>query len=83
MTWEEIKQQGSNHYKTESIEPIDLLRDVKPHHSLTALEIKALADNIKYSFRMLQKGLNELDLDKVQHYTAMCQWRLQGGGPKP
>jgi len=78
MTWEEIKQNGSVHYKTGAVEPIDLLRDLKPHESLTALEVKALTDNIKYSFRMLQKGLNVADLEKIQHYTAMCQWRFEG-----
>jgi len=78
MTWDEIKQSGSEHYKTGTVEPIDLLRDLKPDPSLTALEVKALTDNIKYSFRMLQKGTNTKDLAKIQHYTAMCQWRLQG-----
>lgn len=78
MTWEEIKQSGSKHYKTGTVEPIDLLRDLEPHPDLTALEVKALTDNIKYSFRMLQNGLNTSDLEKIQHYTAMCQWRLQG-----
>lgn len=78
MTWDEIKQGGSSHYKAGEVEPIDLLRDLKPHHSLTALEVKALTDNIKYSFRMLQMGTNTKDLGKIQHYTAMCQWRLQG-----
>jgi len=77
MTWEEIKKSGSEHYKTGAIEPIDLLRDLKPHENLTALEVKALTDNIKYSFRMLQKGLNPSDLGKIQHYTAMCQWRFE------
>jgi len=77
MTWEEIKQSGSDHYRTGAVEPIDLLRDLKLHPSLTALEVKALTDNIKYSFRMLQKGLNASDLGKIQHYTSMCQWRLQ------
>lgn len=80
MTWDKIKQSGSEHYKTGTVEPIDLFRDLKPHESLTALEVKALTDNIKYSFRMLQKGINVADLEKIRHYTAMCLWRLGDEG---
>ena len=78
MTWEEIKQSGSDHYKAGAVEPIDLLRDLKPDSSLTALEVKALTDCIKYAYRMLRKGTNTSDLGKIKHYATMCEWKLQG-----
>jgi hypothetical protein len=80
MTWDKIKQSGSEHYKTGTVEPIDLFRDLKPHESLTALEVKALTDCIKYAYRMLRKGTNTGDLGKIKHYTTMCEWRLEGQG---
>ena len=35
MTWDEVKQKGSRHYKTGGVEPIDLLKHTKPDASLT------------------------------------------------
>lgn len=71
-TWEELKQQGSGHYKSGGIEPIDLYRSAKPHPSLSAFAVKALTDNIKYSYRMLTtKGVNESDCVKIKHYTEL------------
>lgn len=71
--WELLKQEGSGHYKTGKVEPIDLYKAVKPHDSLNALEIKALTDNIKYSFRMLQRGITKSDIDKVIHYSRLAK----------
>lgn len=68
-TWDECKKRGSAHYKTGGTEPVDLYKDIKPHESLSAFAIKALTDNIKYSYRMLNKGVNLSDCDKVIHYT--------------
>jgi hypothetical protein len=71
-TWEEIKQSGgSEHYKTGGIEPIDLYRAIKPHESLSALGVKALTDNIKYSARMLKLGFRPLDCAKIINYTEL------------
>ena len=70
--WERIKRNGSDHYKGGAVEPIDLFRDLRPHESLTALQVKALTDNIKYSYRMLTQGINPKDCGKIQHYTDMA-----------
>ena len=72
-SWQELKQSGSEHYKAGEVEPIDLIKNVKPHESLTALQVKALTDNIKYSYRMLRKGANHSDCDKIIHYTKMVK----------
>lgn len=72
LTWEECKSIGSDHYKTGDIEPIDLYDAVFPHPSLNCMQIKALTDNIKYSFRMLTEGLNKSDVRKVLHYTLLA-----------
>ena len=70
--WDRIKRNGSKHYKGGTVEPIDLFRDLQPHESLTALQVKALTDNIKYSYRMLTQGVNPKDCGKIQHYTDMA-----------
>lgn len=72
-SWEDLKKEGSSHYRAGDIQPIDLLKNVKPHESLTVLQIKALTDGIKYSFRMLTKGANESDCDKIIHYIKMIK----------
>lgn len=71
-SWEEIKQDGSEHYKTGEVELIDLLRHVQPHPSLTVVEIKALADNMKYALRQLTRGIKESDLEKMIHYCEIA-----------
>jgi len=79
--WDKIKQDGSDHYKSR-VEPIDLMRDLVPHSSLTALAIKALTDNIKYSYRMLTRGANGSDCGKIIHYTRMVRWLADGQDQK-
>lgn len=80
MDWEkDIKNRGSAHYHASNVEPIDLLRDVNPHISLTALDIKALCDIIKYAFRMLTSGSNIRDCEKIRHYADMVEWRWTRG----
>jgi hypothetical protein len=69
--WTEIKQRGSAHYKTGQVEVIDLLKDLTLHPDITALQAKALMDNIKYSYRQLQRGYSKSDCDKIKHYTDM------------
>jgi hypothetical protein len=76
IAWEELKKRGSQHYKTGDIEPIDLFRCVKPHDSLTGLDVKALEDIIKYSYRMLTKGANKSDCEKIRHYIDMVAWGI-------
>jgi hypothetical protein len=73
--WQEIKQSGSQHYKTGSVELIDLFKEVHPHFSFTALEVKALTDIMKYAYRMLStKGRNGSDCDKIMHYARMLSY---------
>jgi len=73
-TWEEIKQGGSGHYKTGSVEPIDLYK------SIGILQDFAIASIIKYAARQKQKGINVSDLDKIIHYAEML--KAAYGDPK-
>ena len=75
--WESLKQEGSSHYKTGKVEPIDLYKSITPHSSLNAMEVKALTDNIKYSYRMLSRGITVSDLDKVIHYSRLAKCSFQ------
>ena len=69
--WTELKQQGSPHYKTGKIEPIDLYRSAKPWIEYNAFHIKALTDVIKYAYRLLVRGYVKSDVEKIQHYVAL------------
>jgi hypothetical protein len=80
-TWDDIKQKGSKHYKAGLIEPIDVFKDIIPHSGLTALDVKALTDNIKYSYRMLMNGSNISDCDKIIHYTEMVKFFCKSEKP--
>ena len=71
-TWEEIKLDGSEHYKTGGIEPIDLYRDITLHDSVTAIQTFALCNIIKYAYRCLTKGASEKDLEKIIHYAEIA-----------
>jgi hypothetical protein len=74
-TWEQLKQGGSDHYKTGGVEPIDLYR------SLGILIPFCIASIIKYASRMLKKGVNESDCGKIVHYVRllMANHKEQGG----
>lgn len=78
MTWEELKQRGSEHYKTGEIEPIDLYR------SAGMLRHFALGNIIKYAFRNadLSKPINIKDIEKVIHYAQLLIVTVEtdGGG---
>ena len=67
MKWEDLKKDGSGHYKTGQIEPIDLYR------SSGMLRHFALGNIIKYAFRNAdpRKPLDSNDLDKIIHYAKM------------
>jgi hypothetical protein len=69
--WDELKSQGSAHYKTGGVEPIDLYRSATPHPSYNAFDIKALTDVIKYAFRLLTRGYLKADVDKIKHYISL------------
>jgi len=69
-TWEELKQQGSKHYKTGGIEPIDLYRELGIFRGF------ALSSIIKYAARNVGKGPDEnpvstKDMQKIIHYAEL------------
>ena len=70
-TWEDLKQQGSEHYKTGTVEPIDLYRALEPHPNYNAFAIFALTNAIKYAARLLTRGYYSRDVDKIMHYIAL------------
>ena len=70
MTWDEIKQQGSTHYKTGDVEPIDLYK------SAGVLRDVALGAIIKYAFRNIvnrESPVSNKDMDKIIHYAEMVK----------
>lgn len=70
LTWAEAKANGSVHYKTKDIEPIDLY---KAGHMFQDF---ALANIIKYAFRnrsSLSVHMNKRDLDKIIHYAELLK----------
>jgi hypothetical protein len=71
--WKHIKADGSKHYQSKGAQPIDLFKDVKLHPSLKAIDIFALCNNIKYSYRQLVKGISDSDCGKIHHYTIMLE----------
>ena len=67
--WLAAKQKGSTHYKTGTIEPVDLYANIRPHVSLSGMEIFSLLCIIKYAFRQATTGLTSKDLGKIAHYV--------------
>jgi hypothetical protein len=77
-TWKELKQRGGEHYKTDGVEPIDLMRAIQPHPSYDAFAVKALCDVIKYASRLLSRGYRYDDAGKILHYTELLMADQQG-----
>lgn len=73
MTWDELKQNGSSHYKTGDVEPIDLYK------SGGALWDFCICSIIKYAYRNRREqreqpvNMNPRDIDKIQHYCEMLR----------
>ena len=65
MTWEDIKNKGSAHYKTGRVEPIDLIKDGG------MLQAFAVASIIKYAFRNREGQISKKDMEKIKHYADM------------
>lgn len=67
--WEDLKEKGSELYKTKDIEPIDLLR------SGEMLQNFALGCIIKYAFRNREACtggyVSVPDMEKIIHYAEM------------
>jgi len=69
-TWVELKDNGSDHYKTGGVEPIDLIYD------LGLLREFALASIIKYASRNAKTGddlVRAKDMNKIIHYAEMLK----------
>ena len=69
MNWNEVKQLGSAHYKTNSVEPIDLYKAGGILHNF------AIGSIIKYAYRN-RAGEAKLactisDMKKIIHYAEM------------
>jgi hypothetical protein len=69
-SWNELKQQGSTHYKTGDVEPIDLYKSGDMLHDF------ALASIIKYAFRSRRsEGADKVtvikNLKKIIHYAEL------------
>jgi len=70
--WDELKKEGSAHYKTGDVEPIDLYR------AGNMLKTFALASIIKYAFRSRQEenidnGTFMKNMDKIIHYARLLK----------
>lgn len=67
ITWEELKCQGSEHYRTGGTQPIDLYRDLDIFRGF------ALASIIKYAARNCdhQKPVSTRDMSKIKHYADL------------
>jgi hypothetical protein len=72
--WNELKKDGSQHYKNGGIEPIDLYR------SSGMLKIFVLCNIIKYAYRGAERDGELLikDLKKIIHYSQYLLADLEG-----
>ena len=69
-SWDEIKGSGSEHYKTDGVEPIDLI------NSLGILKEFAIANIIKYASRNAGGKFGKVkikDMNKIIHYAEMLK----------
>lgn len=76
--WVELKKDGSAHYKTGGVEPIDL------YIAGDMLRDGVLKDVIKYAFRSrrelnLDKEKTIENLNKILHYTAILKQAVNEG----
>lgn len=71
-SWDELKKEGSAHYRTGDVEPIDLYR------AGNMLKTFALASIIKYAFRSrpeenIDNGTFMKNMDKIIHYARLLK----------
>ena len=64
-SWETLKLEGSQHYKTDGVEPIDLYK------SKGVFKPFALCCIAKYAMRNADRDLNVKDLVKIIHYAEL------------
>lgn len=65
-TWDDLKKQGSAHYKGGDVEPLDLYR------AGGLLRHFAIANIIKYAYRQ-RGGVSAADCDKIIHYAQILK----------
>jgi len=70
ISWDDIKQGGSQHYKTGGdVEPIDLIK------ALGILKPFAIASIIKYASRNANRiDVSDTDINKIIHYAQMLKF---------
>lgn len=71
-SWDDLKREGSAHYKTGDVEPIDLYRAGGMFRDF------ALASIIKYAFRSrraegVDPAMLEKNLNKIIHYAELLK----------
>lgn len=72
--WEDAKQAGSAHYKTGSVEPIDLYK------AGGYFEHFAICNIIKYAFRIGKRRARDKvnDVNKIIHYATLLKASIEG-----
>jgi hypothetical protein len=75
-TWSELKQEGSEHYKSGDVEPIDLYKAGEMFQDF------ALASIIKYAFRSrteqaIDATTYRRNLTKIVHYAELLMAELE------
>jgi hypothetical protein len=69
IAWEELKREGSEHYRTPGTQPIDLYKD------MGILRQFAVASIVKYAVRNADtlKPVSVKDMKKIRHYTKILE----------
>lgn len=65
-SWDALKKDGSSHYKSGLVEPIDLYR------AGGILQPFAIGNIIKYAYRQ-REAISFSDCDKIIHYAQMLK----------
>lgn len=76
MTWKELKERGSKHYKgSTDTEPLDLIL------SGGMLYAYCISNIIKYAYRNcpgFKLCPDKSDMEKIKHYTDILIWMGEG-----
>lgn len=82
-TWEELKQQGSSHYRTDGVQPVDLYRDLGVFRNWALVEI------CQHAIRNLGTGkpedspVSNKDMRKIIDYAEKLMAAEGTEEPKP
>lgn len=65
-SWDELKQEGSGHYRADGVQPIDLYR------SLGTLRHWAINEICQHAIRNIEPGpKHDEDMKKIIHYAEL------------